>query len=256
MEKNKKSISLRLQAVISMVPAGASLADIGCDHAYCEIELLRQKKLKRCIAADVRPGPLKTAEQNIREAGLQERVSLRLSDGFQAVEKGETDTAILSGMGGPLIFRIVKEAASRGILTPGYRLILSPQSEVPWFRLEMRDNGIQICREKMVLEDHKFYTVMECRVTPELPEHFSVETFDFPKPDRENLFLFFPENLVREGDPVLEKYLLSEEKKKVRILEALQKSGTADTCREEEIRQKLGLIKVTRKILGKDPGVE
>ena len=72
----------RMKCVAALVPAGARVADIGCDHAYISIALCEQKVCDFVIAMDVRRGPLEIAIANVHKAGLDDRIELRLSDGL------------------------------------------------------------------------------------------------------------------------------------------------------------------------------
>ena len=96
----------RLETIISMVPKCDTAADIGCDHAYVSIALVERGIAKRAIACDINAGPLKHAEENIRTAGVEEKIETRLCDGLSGVKAGEADTVIIAGMGDLRIFRI------------------------------------------------------------------------------------------------------------------------------------------------------
>ena len=48
------------------------------------------------------------AQANIREHGQEKRIGIRISDGFAALKQGEVDSAVIAGMGGPLMIRILK----------------------------------------------------------------------------------------------------------------------------------------------------
>ena len=50
-----------------LVTAGSRLADIGTDHAYIPIYLLEKGTVTEAFAMDVNPGPLRRAEENIRD---------------------------------------------------------------------------------------------------------------------------------------------------------------------------------------------
>ena len=101
-------LSKRLKAVADMVGTGSVLADIGTDHAYIPIWLVSRGSVPRAVAMDVNEGPLKRAQENILQNGLEEKIETRLSDGFKALAPGEADTAVIAGMGGGLTVRILK----------------------------------------------------------------------------------------------------------------------------------------------------
>ena len=105
-------LSKRLQAVADLVTAHYKLADIGTDHAYIPIYLTQQKKITEAVALDVNEGPLQRAEEHIRENGLEAEIETRLSNGFQALQPGEVQSAVIAGMGGGLVIRILTEGES------------------------------------------------------------------------------------------------------------------------------------------------
>jgi len=154
-------LSLRLQAVADMVTEGRRVADIGCDHGYVSIYLCQKKRCSKVIAMDVKKGPLERARINIDRYGLSDYIETRLSDGTGALGKGEVDTLLLSGMGGRLTIRILEQGIKR--LGKFSELILQPQSEIFLVRAFLRQQGIEIVDENMVLEDGKFYPVIKAQ---------------------------------------------------------------------------------------------
>ena len=93
----------RLRLTAEMVPAGARVADVGCDHARLPIALVRSGRCSSVIASDLRQGPLLSAQENIARAGLEDKISLRLSYGLDGIAPGEADCVVMAGMGGILI---------------------------------------------------------------------------------------------------------------------------------------------------------
>lgn len=159
-------LSVRLQAVADMVSKGRRVADIGCDHGYVSIYLCRQRQCEKVIAMDVKKGPLERAKTNIQRYGLSEYIDVRLSDGTEALQPGEVDTLLMSGMGGRLTIRILEEGFTG--LGRFEELVLQPQSELFLVRAFLRQQGIQIVDEQMVIDDGKFYTVIKAQPEAEL----------------------------------------------------------------------------------------
>lgn len=154
-------LSVRLQAVADMVSRGRRVADIGCDHGYVSIYLVRKKQCEKVIAMDVNPGPLERAQSNIRRFGLTDYIETRLSDGTNALKPGEADTLLLSGVGARLTIRILEEGFAR--LGQFEELILQPQSEVYLLRDFLREQGYSIKDEEMVLDEGKFYQIIKAQ---------------------------------------------------------------------------------------------
>ena len=150
----------RLAAAATLADGGDGFTDIGTDHAYVPVSLILSGKAKRCIAMDVRPGPLERAKRTVRRYGLEELIRLRLSDGFDALAPGEADQAVLAGMGGILTRDILERGYASGILTGLQGLILQPQSDAQLVRHWLMDHGWSIENEDMTVDAGKYYTAM------------------------------------------------------------------------------------------------
>ena len=152
-------LSARMQAVADMVTKGNRVCDVGCDHGYVSIYLVQSKVSPSVLAMDVNKGPLLRAREHVADAGLKEYITLRLSDGLSAYERGEADTLICAGMGGRLMQRILAQYPSKA--RDFKELILQPQSEISFFRRFLRNEGYSIVWEDMILEEDKFYPVIK-----------------------------------------------------------------------------------------------
>ena len=109
----------------ALVPPGSVAADIGSDHAQLPIYLVRQGICPRAIAADIAEGPLRNGLEAVRVAGLEDRIELRLSDGFSRFAETEAVGCwILAGMGGTLMARLLD--AAPWLRRPGAVIIAQP----------------------------------------------------------------------------------------------------------------------------------
>ena len=90
------NLSDRLRLIAGLIKKGSKVADIGTDHGYLPIFLVKSGITDRVIAMDVRKGPLKKAEDNTRAFCVSDQIELRLSDGLAALEKGEADKIYLN----------------------------------------------------------------------------------------------------------------------------------------------------------------
>ncbi len=185
-------LSDRLAAVACLVPKGSRVADVGTDHGYLPIYLVSEGTAVSAVAMDVNAGPLKRAQEHIREYGLEKLIEVRQSDGLAALCPGEADTVVISGMGGPLMIRILREGGQ--ISEAVNRFILSPQSDIPAVRIYLRENGFAIDQEIFLKDGGKYYTVMSVShgLTP-------------PGRDIDDLYGKY---LLDHSDPVLREYLV------------------------------------------------
>ena len=219
-------LSKRLRALADMVSPGYRLADIGTDHAYIPIWLAGQGRIREAVAVDVNPGPLERAKQHIREAGLEEQISTRISDGFSALAPGEADSAVIAGMGGPLMIRILREGA--GTVQSLKECILQPQSEIEKVRAFLLEEGFSFIREDMVEEDGKYYPMMSVRPPSAAA---AGEPAAQSGPGWTDAELRYGKLLLEGRHPVLREYLEKELRIKKDIIRNLEKNGSDRACR-------------------------
>ena len=159
----KIPLSNRLLECCRFVHPGDRVADIGCDHGYLGIYLLKNQIASQVIAADINEGPLNAAVFNSEKYGVQDRIRFYLSDGVKAIPR-EFDTMVCAGMGGDTMISILD--AAPWLKEGNYRLILQCQSKRPELRKYLGENGWFIQNET-VLKDGKFlYTIMEVVYRP------------------------------------------------------------------------------------------
>ena len=215
-------LSKRLKAVADMVGTGSVLADIGTDHAYIPIWLVSRGSVPRAVAMDVNEGPLKRAQENILQNGLEEKIETRLSDGFKALAPGEADAAVIAGMGGGLTVRILKNGME--VVRSLKECILQPQSEIDKVRTFLLEEGFSFIREDMVEEDGKYYPMM-CVRPPGSPECAAgAEKWSETE-------LLYGRLLLEKRHPVLRAYLEREIRIKTGIIRSLEENGSGRAVR-------------------------
>lgn len=156
---NAKKLSKRLETVASFVPTGATLADIGSDHAYLPCYLVHEGIASRAIAGEVVRGPYESAFNQVKEEGLAHKISVRLADGLDAINHDDhVDTITIAGMGGPLIVSILEKGKEK--LENVTRLILQPNIHAKVIREWALNNGWAIYSEKIIEEDEKIYEIV------------------------------------------------------------------------------------------------
>jgi tRNA (adenine22-N1)-methyltransferase len=119
----------RIRKLASYVDAGESVADIGPDHGYLSIWLIREGVSPRVIMTDVAEGPLKIARGNAEKYGVTD---LRLGDGLAPLAPGEVDTVVIAGMGGETIIGIMEADPEKTASFPKY--ILQPRTKTAELR--------------------------------------------------------------------------------------------------------------------------
>ena len=175
------SLDKRLLSCAEYVRAGAVFADIGTDHGYLPIFLLKSGRIVRAYLSDINEGPLAASKRNVESEGLIDRCEFLLTDGARALAgKGITDYAIC-GMGGELIARIIEDAPH--LKDEAVRLILQPMTKQEHLREYLISSGFSILDERYSYDSGKYYlavlteysgvsgllTSEELELGPELP---------------------------------------------------------------------------------------
>ncbi|RON05453.1 tRNA (adenine-N(1))-methyltransferase [Pseudomonas brassicacearum] len=156
---NEQTLSMRLERVAEHVPAGARLADIGSDHGYLPVALMRRGAIAAAVAGEVALTPFCSAERTVRENGLDHQISVRLANGLAAIEPGDGITAIsICGMGGETIRDILDSGKTR--LSGQERLILQPNGGEQPLRQWLMENGYRILCEEVLRENRFDYEII------------------------------------------------------------------------------------------------
>lgn len=151
------AISIRLQKLARASAGACVLADVGCDHGYAALEVMKQNHAAKAVLIDTNSGPLSIAAENMKKSDVLNRCSFYLSDGLRGlvlpdaelkegerkkrerfwVQHPETypaepggaddtmpDTILISGMGGRLIRDILCLLPTNGDISCDRELLL------------------------------------------------------------------------------------------------------------------------------------
>nr|WP_252121014.1 tRNA (adenine(22)-N(1))-methyltransferase TrmK [Pseudomonas petroselini] len=150
---------MRLERVAANVPHGARLADIGSDHAYLPVALMRRGVIAAAVAGEVATTPFHAAQRTVRSNGLEQHITVRLADGLAAIEAADGITAIsVCGMGGETIRDILESGKAH--LSGQERLVLQPNGGEQPLRQWLMDNGYSIRSEELLRENRFYYEII------------------------------------------------------------------------------------------------
>lgn len=151
----------RLKQIASLVPHCNTLADVGTDHGYIPIYCASHGICDSALAMDINPMPLRSAQSNIIKYGLGDKITVRLSDGLQALAENEADVIVIAGMGGLLMRDILQSGCS--VIGGDTLLILQPMLAARELREYLYSSGFDICDEYVCREQDKFYNIITAR---------------------------------------------------------------------------------------------
>ncbi|MBQ4289255.1 MAG: SAM-dependent methyltransferase [Clostridia bacterium] len=149
--------NLRINRIVELSGHHDTVADIGTDHGFTSLLLLRTGRATKVIATDISSDSLSKARRLFEQEGVQDLTECRTGDGLDVLEAGEADACIISGMGGHLIMKMLERDMDK--VRAMDRLVLSPQSNIPEFRQGLMRNGLHVSVETAVFENDHFYTV-------------------------------------------------------------------------------------------------
>lgn len=206
----------RLKAIAAMVPKGSVIADIGTDHGYIPVSLIKNGTVQRAIASDVRKGPLNRAKYVIQRHGLPGDIETLLGDGLEVLKNEAVDVVVLAGMGGVLIRDILERG--KGLLQDTKRLILQPMNAQEAVREWLSLNEYEIVDETLAREGEKIYQIIVAEPGGNVP----LDPFYFE----------ISKKLIEKNHPLLPDLLESKEKEYKKIIKGLRASGQAEATKK------------------------
>lgn len=184
-------LSNRLEGIGSFVEENSIVADIGSDHGYIPIYLIKNKIAKKVIAGDISKNSLEKAVDNVKGEGLEASIDLRLGDGLDIILPFEVDTVILAGMGGLLIRDILDK--DREKTSSISHFILQPNIAAEELRRYLYENNFAIIDEDLIKEDKKFYEII-----------YAKKGKDFVSKE---IYYEIGERLIKDEHPLLREYI-------------------------------------------------
>lgn len=211
----------RLKIIADSIKGYDTVADIGSDHAYLPIYLVKNGQIKSAIATDINKGPVEISKKRLKGHKVEGSVSVRRGNGLEAIAPGETEVIVIAGMGGILISDILDK--DKGVAESAKLLILQPMRDSDRVRKWLLRHGFEISDEELVKEQDKIYEVI------------------WAKPGAE---VKAPSGLMLMGDKIIEKkhplaaeYINRKTRELGKVLDELEGIDLA-SCREraEECR--------------------
>lgn len=228
------SLSKRLDTLIKLAEKGELIIDIGTDHAYVPISLIRDNSYHLAIASDINENALKIAKDNIELFNLSNRIKTVLSNGLESITD-KADCITIAGMGGKLISRIIESDIDK--IKQAKHLVLQPQKNTYYLRRKLLENGLYITKERLIFEDKHFYTIMQITQNSSIAEKMI---------NTDGLLSYLEYGLLplyigQQNQDIFFDFLKYYNKKLKRILSNIELSKNTDKNLLKEIQKKLEL---------------
>lgn len=216
-------LSKRLETITKYVPKNSITADIGTDHGYIPVYLIKNGISKRVIGSDISPGSLEKIRDYVIETDTQNEIDIRLGDGIQVLKPYEVDTVVIAGMGGILMTDILEE--NRKLRDSFVRYVLQPMVGVKELREYLYNNGFKIVAEDLLFEEEKYYEV----IVVEKGLERKMEAIDF------DISL----GLREKNHPVLRDYINYKIEKNMVIINNLKESSKEESLVKRKVLEDL-----------------
>lgn len=154
-------LSKRLNWIIEKIEKANVIMDVGTDHGYIPIYLVKNNIASKVIASDINKEPLRKAEINASLDGVKDQIELRLGGGLQPLKNKEVDAVIIAGMGGNLIRDILEKDLEK-VKNLKY-LILQPAQNPEVLREYLYNSNYEILEEDLCLDEGKYYEIFKVR---------------------------------------------------------------------------------------------
>lgn len=152
--------SARLEDLYNEVKNSKTFADVGSDHGFLPLKMALGGKSKLIISSDVSSKCVDKARKNANAYGLDDKIKFIVSDGFTSYPRVKIDGAVISGMGGLMIAKILKEKPKNVKIKNFY---LQPNTKVLELRQWLNSKGYKIVKDFVVREGDKFYFVISAK---------------------------------------------------------------------------------------------
>lgn len=156
----------RIKKLCEYLTPCKTFADVGCDHGYCTLYMLKNNLCESAVAADISDKCLSKAKALLKDYIEAGKCRTKCCFGLDGIEK-PADLVLIAGMGGEEI----KDILDRAYVPPNY--VFQPMKNVRELREYLIKNGAEITRDEVFESGGKYYFVIcgkksgnKCTYTP------------------------------------------------------------------------------------------
>ena len=229
-------ISVRLKTIVNLIDKCESIADIGTDHGYVPIDVIKNNICNNAISSDINKGPVEKAKINVSMEGMKDKIECRLGPGLTTLKVGEVQGVVIAGMGGNLI---------RDIILQGYNIfkkldfaILQPTQNPEVLRKFLFEKGLEIIKEDLCIDEGIYYEIMK------------VKCQEFKNPIEKNeIYYEISEYLVETKHPIMKQYICDKIKRYKLINDKIRDTTESALKRKKDIEFKINKLEGIKECL-------
>ena len=221
-------ISLRLKCIANQIDLCHSVGDVGTDHGYIPIYLIKQGKCKTAIASDINQGSLEKAKFNVAIQNMEADIECRLGSGLSIFKPKEVDSIIIAGMGGNLIRDIIEDGLE--IFKSMEYAVLQPVQNPEVLRKYLLEKGFVIIDEDLCKDEDKYYEIIKVK--------FAANSIK-----KDDIFYEISEELIMKRHPLLKEYLNFKIERYSKVFSNISQDTPLSQKRKAELKIKIQRLK-------------
>lgn len=224
-------LSKRLKRIAEHVDKCESVADIGTDHGYIPIYLVKEGICKKAIASDINKGPIEKAKVNVAFEGVSNKVKCLLGPGLNPLKVGEVNGVILAGMGGNLTRDIL--LADMDKVKKYDFIILQPAQNPEVLREFLYKNDYEIIDEDLIKDEGRFYELFKVKYNENSEKLVFEDELEYEVSP-----------LLREkGHPLFKEFIEEKINRCETILSFIKEDTEAAKKRKSDLEEKINRLK-------------
>ncbi|MDO5353504.1 MAG: class I SAM-dependent methyltransferase [Clostridium perfringens] len=224
-------LSKRLKRIAEHVDKCESVADIGTDHGYIPIYLVKEGICKKAIASDINKGPIEKAKVNVAFEGVSNKVKCLLGPGLNPLKVGEVNGVILAGMGGNLT-RDILLADMEKVKKYDF-IILQPAQNPEVLREFLYKNDYEIIDEDLIKDEGRFYELFKVKYNENSEKLVFEDELEYEVSP-----------LLREkGHPLFKEFIEEKINRCETILSFIKEDTEAAKKRKSDLEEKINKLK-------------
>lgn len=224
-------LSKRLKRIAEHVDKCESVADIGTDHGYIPIYLVKEGICKKAIASDINKGPIEKAKVNVAFEGVSDKVKCLLGPGLNPLKVGEVNGVILAGMGGNLTRDIL--LADMDKVKKYDFIILQPAQNPEVLREFLYKNDYEIIDEDLIKDEGRFYELFKVKYNENSEKLVFEDELEYEVSP-----------LLREkGHPLFKEFIEEKINRCETILSFIKEDTEAAKKRKNDLEEKINKLK-------------
>lgn len=224
-------LSKRLKRIAEHVDKCESVADIGTDHGYIPIYLVKEGICKKAIASDINKGPIEKAKVNVAFEGVSNKVKCLLGPGLNPLKVGEVNGVILAGMGGNLTRDIL--LADMDKVKKYDFIILQPAQNPEVLREFLYKNDYEIIDEDLIKDEGRFYELFKVKYNENSEKLVFEDELEYEVSP-----------LLREkGHPLFKEFIEEKINRCETILSFIKEDTEAAKKRKNDLEEKINKLK-------------